>query len=92
MECFDFKAGPNPETDEDGRFWSYQYCTEMVQPGSRDGGTVPYNILFLNPVAFASTSQFGHGTLDAGYPGVRCDTMDEIIAMTLNLQITFICL
>ena len=26
IECYDFKAGANPETDEDGNFWDYQWC------------------------------------------------------------------
>ena len=26
LECFDFAAGANPETDEDGSFWDYQWC------------------------------------------------------------------
>ena len=24
LECFDYKVGPNEETDEDGEFWGYQ--------------------------------------------------------------------
>lgn len=26
LGCFDFKVGPNKETDEDGEFWGYQVC------------------------------------------------------------------
>ncbi|CAK0734809.1 hypothetical protein CVIRNUC_000484 [Coccomyxa viridis] len=37
VECYDFKAGANPETEEDGNFWDYQWCTEQFQPFSRDG-------------------------------------------------------
>ncbi len=37
VECYDFGAGPNPETDEDGSFWDYQWCTEQFQPFSKDG-------------------------------------------------------
>lgn len=36
-ECFRFDAGPNPESDEAGDFWGYQWCTEMFMPASRDG-------------------------------------------------------
>ena len=25
VECYDFKAGANPETEEDGNFWDYQW-------------------------------------------------------------------
>jgi lysosomal Pro-X carboxypeptidase len=25
LECFDPGFGPNPETDEDGNFWDYQW-------------------------------------------------------------------
>jgi lysosomal Pro-X carboxypeptidase len=38
LACFEWGAGPNPETDEDGNFWDYQWCTEMFMPFSRDGG------------------------------------------------------
>ena len=38
LPCYDFKAGVNPETDEDGHFWDYQWCTEMFMPFSKDGG------------------------------------------------------
>ena len=38
VACLDPRAGVNPETDEDGDFWGYQYCTEMFMPFSRDGG------------------------------------------------------
>lgn len=38
LPCFNFTEGPNPESDEDGNFWDYQACTEMVMPFSRDGG------------------------------------------------------
>ena len=27
LECFDYKVGPNEETDEDGAFWGYQVRT-----------------------------------------------------------------
>ena len=26
LECFDYKVGPNEQTDEDGAFWGYQVC------------------------------------------------------------------
>jgi len=35
--CFDYREGVNPATSEDGLFWSYQSCTEMLMPMSRDG-------------------------------------------------------
>ena len=35
--CFDYTVGANPETDEDGDFWDFQACTEMVMPMRRDG-------------------------------------------------------
>ena len=38
LECFDCGGGPNPETDEDGNFWDYQWCTEMLMPASKNGG------------------------------------------------------
>lgn len=38
LPCFDPGFGPNPETDEDGNFWDYQWCTEMLMPASKDGG------------------------------------------------------
>lgn len=38
LPCYNFSEGPNPETDEDGNFWDYQACTEMVMPFSRNGG------------------------------------------------------
>ncbi|KAL4448337.1 hypothetical protein ABPG75_005556 [Micractinium tetrahymenae] len=28
LECFSFKQGPNPETDEDADFWGYQFWPE----------------------------------------------------------------
>ncbi|GBF97767.1 hypothetical protein Rsub_10192 [Raphidocelis subcapitata] len=37
LPCFDPGFGPNPETDEDGNFWDYQWCTEMLMPASKDG-------------------------------------------------------
>ncbi|BDA40679.1 Lysosomal Pro-X carboxypeptidase [Coccomyxa sp. Obi] len=37
VECYDYGAGANPETDEDGSFWDYQWCTEQFQPFSKDG-------------------------------------------------------
>ncbi len=37
VECYDYAAGANPETDEDGSFWDYQWCTEQFQPFSKDG-------------------------------------------------------
>ncbi len=38
LTCNDFGGGPNPETDEDGNFWDFQWCTEMLMPASRNGG------------------------------------------------------
>ena len=35
--CFDYDAGVNPDTDEDGKLWDWQFCTEMHMPTSRDG-------------------------------------------------------
>ncbi|KAK9809908.1 hypothetical protein WJX72_001411 [[Myrmecia] bisecta] len=35
--CFSWDHGANPDTDEDALFWGYQWCTEMVQPFTRDG-------------------------------------------------------
>ena len=32
VECYDFKAGANPETDEDGNFWDYQWCVRSALP------------------------------------------------------------
>lgn len=37
LDCYSFKQGPNPETDEDADFWGYQYCTEQFQIFSKDG-------------------------------------------------------
>ena len=37
LVCFDYREGVNPATAEDGLFWSYQSCTEMMMPMSRDG-------------------------------------------------------
>ena len=37
VKCFDYHEGVNPATAEDGLFWSYQSCTEMLMPMSRDG-------------------------------------------------------
>ncbi|PSC70433.1 Lysosomal Pro-X carboxypeptidase [Micractinium conductrix] len=37
LACLSFKEGPNPETDEDSKFWGYQYCTEQWMPFSKDG-------------------------------------------------------
>lgn len=37
VDCYDYGAGANPETDEDGSFWDYQWCTEQFQPFSKDG-------------------------------------------------------
>ena len=34
LECFDFAAGANPETDEDGSFWDFQWCA--LHPPSAD--------------------------------------------------------
>ncbi|KAK9801908.1 hypothetical protein WJX73_002094 [Symbiochloris irregularis] len=35
--CYDFAAAVNPETDEDGTFWDYQYCTENTMPFAKNG-------------------------------------------------------
>ena len=40
LPCYNFSEGPNPESDEDGNFWEYQACTEMVMPFSRNGGVM----------------------------------------------------
>ena len=37
VPCFDYDAGVNPDTDEDGKLWDWQFCTEMHMPSSRDG-------------------------------------------------------
>ena len=37
-ECFQWQQGANPETEEDGLFWGWQYCTEQTMPMSRNGG------------------------------------------------------
>ena len=41
LSCFDFNMGVNPDTDEDGDFWGYQYCTEQAAPFSKNGGGRP---------------------------------------------------
>ena len=33
----DYRKGVNPETQEVGELWDYQFCTEMFMPSSRDG-------------------------------------------------------
>ena len=38
LSCFDFGSGVNPDTDSDGLFWDYQYCTEQVNPEGKSGG------------------------------------------------------
>jgi lysosomal Pro-X carboxypeptidase len=35
--CYNISQGVNPATSDDGELWSYQFCTEMFQPMSRDG-------------------------------------------------------
>eukprot|EP00238_Polyblepharides_amylifera_P005539 CAMPEP_0196584666 /NCGR_PEP_ID=MMETSP1081-20130531/48027_1 /TAXON_ID=36882 /ORGANISM="Pyramimonas amylifera, Strain CCMP720" /LENGTH=259 /DNA_ID=CAMNT_0041905961 /DNA_START=36 /DNA_END=812 /DNA_ORIENTATION=- len=37
LQCYDFAHGVNPDTEADGNFWDYQFCTEMFMPMSRDG-------------------------------------------------------
>ena len=37
VACYDLSGSVNDATARDGRFWSYQACTEMVMPMSRDG-------------------------------------------------------
>ena len=38
LGCYDYSAAVNPDTDEDGTFWDYQYCTENTMPFSKNGG------------------------------------------------------
>ena len=45
--------GANEETDEDGHFWNYQWCTEMYMGMARDGGKV-YVFLSTNCCYIAS--------------------------------------
>ena len=37
LDCVDWRVGVNPDTSLDGMLWDYQFCTEMLQPMSRDG-------------------------------------------------------
>jgi len=37
VPCFNYSQGANEETDEDGHFWNYQWCTEMYMGMARDG-------------------------------------------------------
>jgi len=37
VACYDLSGSVNDATARDGRYWSYQACTEMVMPMSRDG-------------------------------------------------------
>ena len=45
VECYDFKAGANPETDEDGNFWDYQWCATCpflkMRVGEKAGFSIP---------------------------------------------------
>ena len=41
LPCFNYTAGPNKETEEDGNLWGFQYCSEHFMPMSRDGGASP---------------------------------------------------
>ena len=35
--CYTIGASANNATTQDGNFWDYLFCTEMLQPMSRDG-------------------------------------------------------
>ena len=36
-ECYDVHGSANNATTQDGNFWDYLYCAEMLQPMSRSG-------------------------------------------------------
>lgn len=38
LPCFNPFQGVNPETQEDGNFWGFQWCTEQFQQFARGGG------------------------------------------------------
>ena len=38
-KCLDWHEASDPETAEDGDFWSWQYCTEMFMPFAKTGIT-----------------------------------------------------
>jgi lysosomal Pro-X carboxypeptidase len=39
LKCLDWHEASDPETAEDGDFWSWQYCTEMFMPMAKNGTT-----------------------------------------------------
>ena len=32
LDCFDWSAGPNEESEEDTDFWGYQWCASVTDP------------------------------------------------------------
>ncbi len=42
--CFDFDGGVNPDTEQDGNFWDWQYCTEMLMPMAATGGAAGFRV------------------------------------------------
>lgn len=39
VKCLDWHEASDPDTAEDGDFWSWQYCTEMFMPFAKNGST-----------------------------------------------------
>mmetsp|Transcript_8763 Transcript_8763/g.15057 ORF Transcript_8763/g.15057 Transcript_8763/m.15057 type:complete len:159 (+) Transcript_8763:3-479(+) len=37
LGCYDYAKGVNPDTQANGEFWDFQFCTEMFMPMARDG-------------------------------------------------------
>ena len=52
LACVDWRVGVNADTSLDGVLWDYLFCTEMVQPGSRDGQR---DMFFAQPFDLAAT-------------------------------------
>lgn len=85
LDCFDFNQGSDPDTQEDGEFWSYQFCTEQYMPMTRDG----VNDMFWDQpwdedeAIRQCEEQWGvaprplHATIEWG--GKRIDTLSNIV-------------
>ncbi len=55
LSCLDYRKGVNPETQNVGELWDYQFCTEMFMPMSRDG---------INDMFFPQPFDYGYAIED----------------------------
>lgn len=53
-ECFDTAGSANNATAQDALFWDYLFCSEMVQPMSRDG---VHDMFFSQPFSLNGTAE-----------------------------------